>query len=82
MKSTWRRAPASECPELILFKPPASTANACDINFWRTTLQKLTNGVGEPKVYINSTFESHKSNVELKSHTLQLDRTNPPRSLR
>jgi len=47
-----------------------------DTGLWKSPLQKLAQGLGEHKVYINSTSAPHMIDVGLKSHTLQLDRNN------
>lgn len=51
-----------------------------DTGLWKSPSQKLAQGLGEPKAYINPTSTPHTIDVELKSHTLQLDHNNPPRS--
>ena len=51
-----------------------------DTGLWKSPSQKLAQGLGEPKAYINPTSTPHMIDVGLKSHTFQLDRNNPPRS--
>jgi len=43
-----------------------------DTGLWKSPSQKLAQGLGELKAYINPTSTPHMDDVGLKSHTLQL----------
>ena len=44
-----------------------------DTRFCKSPSQKLAQGLGESKTYINPTLTLHMINMRLKFHTLQLD---------